>query len=279
MSSAELKEIGRAFYDSDEYKPVGEAWARSAARLKELREEYDALYNEARSIDVDVIPDKEERLRAAERLDEIFARRREIYKEVRTLENMVDHKEAVSRLVAEARGEERGSLTAEEYKAHFGRKTETRDAVAEAYGRYPASWVKASLDKSALDVKKVGRGYYADWRNELMISGEGNDAKNTAVHEIGHRMERVRGLIAAEKRFYEERTAGEDLQWLGAGYARSEVTRKDDFVHPYIGKDYGGSAYELVSMGMEGIIGFTNQVDLSGDEDMRDWITGILLAY
>lgn len=280
MSSAELKEIGRAFYESEEYKPVGEALARTLARLKELQDEYDALYKESESIDVDALSDKEARARAAERLDEIVARRRGIYKEMRTLRNSADHKEAVSRLIAEARGEERGSLTVEEYKAHFGRKTDVRDVVADAYGRYPSSWVQASIDKSALHVKKVGRGYYDDHLNELMISGDGDDARNTAVHEVGHRMEStIRGILNAEKQFYEERTSGEETEWLGYGYGRTERTRRDDFVSEYMGKDYGGTAYELVAMGFEGVIGFTNRVDLSGDEDMRDWVTGILLAY
>ena len=34
-------------------------------------------------------------------------------------------------------------------------------------------------------------------------------------------------------------------------YDPTEMTRKDQFINPYIGKDYNGSAYELVSMGFE----------------------------
>ena len=69
------------------------------------------------------------------------------------------------------------------------------------------------------------------------------------------------------------------LMVYGQGIRDAEVTRKDSFVNPYMGKDYGGSAFELLSMGIEGVIGFTDRVNLDSDEDMRNWITGILLAY
>ena len=67
---------------------------------------------------------------------------------------------------------------------------------------------------------------------------------------------------------------GESLEWLGSGYDRSETTRKDDFLHPYMGKDYHGTAYELVSMGFE--YGYTNPKYLMKDADMANWIYGIL---
>ena len=88
-------------------------------------------------------------------------------------------------------------------------------------------------------------------------------------------MERaVSGILEAEKIFYNRRTAGEDLKWLGSGYGHNEKTRKDDFLNSYMGKDYGGTAYELVSMGFE--MGYTDPLQLLTDEDMADWIYGLL---
>lgn len=78
----------------------------------------------------------------------------------------------------------------------------------------------------------------------------------------------------AEKVFYARRTAGEDLKWMGSGYRRDEKTRKDDFLHSYMGKDYGGSWYELVSMGFE--YGYADPAYLMQDSDMANWIYGIL---
>lgn len=281
MSSAELKEIGRAFYDSEEYKnSAGETLKHTQDRILDLQNEYDSIRAESNTIDIDSLQTKEERSAAADRLDELNARRRVVWRELTDLKENADYKADISRLISEVRGEGRGFLSDSQQSAHLGRTTESKKAVADAYGRYPESWVKASTDKGALTVKKISRGHYNDFLNELMISGEGDDARNTAVHEVGHRMEyTLSGIVDAEKRFYEERTKGEQAEWLGYGYARNERTRRDDFVSAYMGKDYGGTAYELVSMGFEGVIGFTNRVDLSKDEDMRDWITGILLAY
>ena len=43
-----------------------------------------------------------------------------------------------------------------------------------------------------------------------------------------------------------------------------------------MGKDYGGQAFELVSMGFQ--YAYTDYDKLSQDEDMRDWILGILAS-
>ena len=81
----------------------------------------------------------------------------------------------------------------------------------------------------------------------------------------------------AEKEFYKHRTEGEPLKWLGSGYRRNEKTRFDDFVSPYMGKDYGGSSYELVSMGFE--YAYTRPEELAKDPEMEAWILGILALY
>lgn len=154
-----------------------------------------------------------------------------------------------------------------------------RKVVEKAYKYYPTDWIEKSIAKGTLTPKKVDRGYYSDYNKIIAISGNGdNDSVKTAIHELGHRFENVvSGIRKAEKEFYNRRTAGEDLVWLGEGYSKSEKTRKDNFVHPYMGKDYGGSAFELVSMGFE--YAYTNPVELSKDSDMQAWIYGILSLY
>ena len=52
------------------------------------------------------------------------------------------------------------------------------------------------------------------------------------------------------------------------------MTRKDDFLTPYIGKDYGGTAYEVVSMGFQ--YAYTNLDLLLKDEDFAQFIFGLL---
>lgn len=152
-------------------------------------------------------------------------------------------------------------------------RSSMKKIVCEAYDYYPSDWVKRSISRGNLTPKKVNRGYYNDY--EIAISGDGEQALSTAFHELGHRFERaVPGILDAEKAFYQRRTAGETLQWLGGGYARHETTRKDKFLSPYMGKDYGGRAYELVSMGFQ--LAYVNPVKLWEDEDMAQWIYGIL---
>lgn len=267
MTSDELKEVGRAFYETSEFlsgavdQAVRDKWAEPyQLRDEAIREYNSALTNAERDAAYKKYADAN--LAIADSMDAVAA-----------------EKERVSKLIADARGEERGFASDKQKTDHLGRMTDTRKMVAEAYGRYPASWVQKSTDRSSLTVKKVDRGWYCDATGELMISGEGNKAKNTAVHEIGHRMERAVGLVDAERRYYQERTAGEPLKWLGSGYRRDEKTREDNFVKAYMGKDYGGDSFELVSMGCEAVIGFSGNVFLDRDEDMRDWITGILLTY
>lgn len=155
-------------------------------------------------------------------------------------------------------------------------RSPVRKNIEWAYRRYPTSWIRKSVESGELSVKKASRGFYSHWRSLIAISGDNPAGMNkTAIHELGHRFERsIPGLKDKEKEFYERRTAGEKLVWLGSGYGKDEKTRKDDFMDAYMGKDYGGTAYELVSMGFQHA--YTNPVKLSEDEDMEQWIYGLL---
>lgn len=160
---------------------------------------------------------------------------------------------------------------------HFTtRKSKSRNAVEEAYRYYPRDWTDMSFARGKLTTKMVDRGFYADLRRLLAISGYTEDSRfETAVHELGHRMERtLPDLIQIEKAFYDRRTKGYELEWLGEGYDEDETARRDKFLDMYMGKDYGGYAYELVSMGFE--LAYTDLPKLMKDEDMCEWILGIL---
>lgn len=160
---------------------------------------------------------------------------------------------------------------------HLTGNREMGKVVKNAYGYYPTDWIRRSIDRGSLKVEKVSRGYYNDWRNIIAISGGGeNDPRSlaTGIHELGHRMERAENLLPHEAEFYKRRTAGEPLKWLGPGYDKKEVTRKDDFTSPYMGKDYGGGAFELCSMGFEYI--WTKPEILVKDPEMQNWILGML---
>jgi len=160
---------------------------------------------------------------------------------------------------------------------HLNRsRSPMRKHIEYAYQCYPTDWIEKSINRGRLTPKKMQRGYYSDFYREIAISGwdEGSYVA-TSFHELGHRFEKaVAEILQEEKAFYNRRTAGEQLQWLGKGYARSEKTRFDKFVDKYMGKDYGGNAYELVSMGFE--YAYTRPEELAKDPEMQKWILGIL---
>lgn len=154
-----------------------------------------------------------------------------------------------------------------------------KKVIIEAYEYYPTEWIDKSVIYGNLTPKKVNRGYYSHLAEEIALSGyDDNDLLKTAIHELGHRFERtVPNLLDAEKVFYERRTAGEELQWLGGAYARDEKSRFDKFISKYMGKDYKGKSYELASMGFE--YAYTQPTKLWEDEDYATWIYGLLALY
>jgi hypothetical protein len=100
---------------------------------------------------------------------------------------------------------------------------------------------------------------------------------DTVVHELGHTAENYNPrLLRRSIEFRDRRTAGEDYQPLAdltgnQGYRKEEKAKPDRFIHPYMGKDYGESASEIFSMGIEEMfrdpVGFAEK-----DPEMFDFI-------
>lgn len=76
---------------------------------------------------------------------------------------------------------------------------------------------------------------------------------------------------------YQLRTRGEKLVRLDqyGPYRWDELTRTDHFLHAYMGKEYGGSACEVCSMGFEYL--FTKPEKIQQDRHMYQWLLGLLL--
>lgn len=189
----------------------------------------------------------------------------------------IKNADVVKKLISQVRSV--GATDADDLlKVHLNNsKSKIVQAVTKAYSHYPTEWVDASAAFNKLSLKKVNRGFYSHGTATIAISGEELPKQfRTAVHELGHRFERtVADLLDIEKTFYDRRTKGDTLQWLGTGYGRNEKSRFDEFLNPYMGKDYGETAYEIVSMGFE--LGFTDPLRLLKDKDMAELIYGLLL--
>lgn len=145
----------------------------------------------------------------------------------------------------------------------------------------PTDWVNRSNEVPII-TKHVSRGYFniKDGKPTIALSTSGSGMQRCAFHEMGHFFEELYPEIRKlEYQFYNRRTAGEELRWLGAGYSRNEVTRYDNFIEPYMGKDYGNtesSGFEIFSMGMEAV--FAGSYNLSRDMEYQDLIFGILVS-
>lgn len=160
------------------------------------------------------------------------------------------------------------------------------NAVKDALDYIPTDWadsIAATFDKTGqkYGVSLVKRGQYSDQYKHISISGT-NKAKRlqTAIHELGHAVEYNRpGITSMERQFFERRTRGEVTKALGAGYRADEVTKKDKFLHPYMGKEYT-RVFEILTMGIEGLLspGFDRYDLLTKDTDYADFILGLLGA-
>lgn len=159
-------------------------------------------------------------------------------------------------------------------KAHF--KNSRSPAVKDltfAYSHYPKEWVEKSVAYGNIELIRGSRGYYNHFLETLCMDDDGHI---TAFHELGHRFEAIMpDMLKVEKDFYARRTQGNPLKWMGSGYRKNEQYRDGGFLSKYIGKDYGGTAYEVVSMGFQ--YAYTDPKYLAYDTDFQNLIYGILL--
>lgn len=248
---------------------------RAKAEIQ-LKRQYDEMYNQYTKI------------RKSGKFDETLRVQIQVkYKELAELQKNNAHLNAAA--VKEILGQYRSmGLRNLDISSHFTKpKSKYAKFMRDVYDHYPTDWIKNSIEYGQLDVGKAKRGYYLHSKvgpSELRLSnssGQRNQFR-TALHEMAHRQEHINKLLLdAEKDFYEMRTKGEDLKRLkdifpGIGYRASEVTRVDNFNSPYMGKDYGGRAYELMSMGLDTL--YTRPLDLMNDKEMFEWVIEMLLT-
>lgn len=183
-----------------------------------------------------------------------------------------------------------------------------RQMLDKAFEFYPKDWSEY-LNKSGKKIYtlKVRRGFFSkgavmangrryasnlqDFRNGYVSIHMSGGRKTTPFHEIGHMVEHFRpDALRISKAFVSSRTAGEtpiklkDL-FPDCRYSNWEITKKDNFISPYIGKEYP-NASEVLSMGLEQIFEPTDFYKsasevrrITDDEDYFDLILGMLAVF
>ena len=152
--------------------------------------------------------------------------------------------------------------------------------VAQWMSVYPSDFVDAMASKPPR-IKTGKRAHYRESEGEDELQLTKVTEPRQIIHELGHDLERrCPAILALEAEFYEKRKGNEEFQSLrsltGKKYGSDEIAVKDHYLNPYMGKWYGGTAYELVSMGFE--MFFTKPQELMKDKEYFKFILGILLT-
>lgn len=151
--------------------------------------------------------------------------------------------------------------------------------VREASTRFPDSWTARADTVGKLSVRSAGKSrawaYTADRHGAVRLHGFGvvNVAPgdgfisvrpgdlSVAVHEFAHR---IQAALPQLDNFFQDmhkrRTAGDTLRSLarltGHGYGANELTREDNYVDPYWGKEYPArGALEVMAMAFQSLLG------------------------
>lgn len=186
--------------------------------------------------------------------------------------------------------------------------------IEDAFSHYPTAWSERvnQSPRQLLTVKSKrgffapgavrpsGRTYnpkYPNYRDGYWTICTETIYESTPYHEIGHLMDWFQPeAVRLEKEFVAKRTAGELPTRLkdifpGYGYRPHEITLKDDFITPYIGKTYYDGT-EVLSIGLESIfepgIGQDKAMDpitgkivrkrITDDEEYLNFILGLLMT-
>jgi SPP1 gp7 family putative phage head morphogenesis protein len=161
---------------------------------------------------------------------------------------------------------------AERRRAEFDRALGFYDLMADASLKHPTHF--------AWYYGKNLRGRYEPSRRRMVLNARRRG--RTLVHEWAHGLEHHNPeLLEASLAFRAARTAGlpEEslrLRFPGAGYEAHEMTVPDDFFHPYVGRDYGGGATEVLTMAAEEIWAGGGALLLAHDPDHFHLVLGQL---
>lgn len=196
------------------------------------------------------------------------------------IKNKIGDKKALKEVFSNFR-EMGGELLPEQWAK--GSNKITKHQLSEAFFYYPKAWVDylTNSGKKLYTLITPKRGFFND--GAVMANGKyyatkfpdyktgyvsihmTGMIKTTPYHEIGHYVEYFnKDALRISKEFLTARTKDEKpilLRniFLNTDYKKNEITKPDNFVSPYIGKEYD-NASEVLSMGLELIFEPTTMV-------------------
>lgn len=195
------------------------------------------------------------------------------------IKNKIGDKKALKEVFSNFR-EMGGELSPEQWAK--GSNKITKQQLSEAFSYYPKDWVNYLTDSGKkLYTLITNRGffnegavmangkYYAtkfpDYKTGYVSIHMNGMRKTTPYHEIGHYVEYFnKNALRISKEFLKDRTKDEKSVLLreilfNSRYKKDETTKPDDFISPYIGKDYP-DASEVLSVGLELVFEPTKQL-------------------
>lgn len=181
-----------------------------------------------------------------------------------------------------------------------GSNKANKNLLQEAFSVYPSDWLQYIKDEGKkISTKKVQRGYFTISRVDGSVVIDMNGVRRTTpFHELGHMVEYFNPeALRLSLQFRNTRVEGEKMEFLAdildyKGYG-TEVTRPDNFITPYIGKDYGDKGSEVLSVGLEAVFeprekGFEKRYNheikgyeyatIADDEEFLHFIIGMILT-
>lgn len=202
----------------------------------------------------------------------------EINKYINDLENI--NEEILNVVLFSVR--KRSVKTKEELRKKLfnGDKSNDVEILLEALSKFPKEFVDGLVKYGEIKVdKKTARGYSSDDGQIVSVRHKSKASYRTAIHEVAHLFETACPIVLSlESEFYNRRTSGFPMESLNRldevnWYEDDEKARRDNFLTPYIGKDYKGRAYEIASIGFEYL--FTEVDKLKNDTDFFKFILGL----
>lgn len=196
------------------------------------------------------------------------------------IKNKIGDKKALKEVFSNFR-EMGGELSPEQWAK--GSNKITKQQLSEAFFYYPKAWVDylTNSGKKLYTLITPKRGFFND--GAVMANGKyyatkfpdyktgyvsihmTGMIKTTPYHEIGHYVEYFnKNALRISKEFLKDRTKDEKSVLLreilfNSRYKKDETTKPDDFITPYIGKDYP-DASEVLSVGLELVFEPTEQL-------------------